>query len=41
VAKSFSSENDWFSGSETGIFQKIQWEKEIRVAKNAYFRANF
>jgi hypothetical protein len=39
VAKNFSSKNDWFSASETGIFLKIQWKKEkkIRVAKNAYF----
>jgi len=43
VAKSFSSKNNWFSGSETGIFLKIQWKKEkkIRAAKNADFRADF
>ena len=27
AAKSFSSKNEWFSGSDTGIFLKIQWKK--------------
>jgi hypothetical protein len=33
VAKSFSSKNDWFSGSETGIFLKIQWKKRKKKSE--------
>ena len=37
VEISFSSKNDWFSGSETGIFLKktVEKIKKIQAAKNA------
>ena len=37
---SFSSKNNWFSGSETVIFLKIQVKKN-QAGKKAHFRANF
>jgi hypothetical protein len=43
VSKSFYSKYEWFSGSETGIFLKIQWKKEKKnpSVKNCLFLSQF
>ena len=41
MAKIFSPKNDWFSGSETGIFLKIQWKKKSNRQKLPIFKPIF